>query len=146
MTQSQTALTTAKALWDNFIVHYSLPKMILSDQARNFKSELIADLCKLMETQELQTSLYHPQTNGQCERFSSTLICMPGILSPEQKSDWKSCIGVLVHAYNCTRNSATGFSLCFLLYGRQPHLPTDDTLGLAPNLVTMPTSTKYVQN
>ena len=51
--QSQTALTTTKALWDNFIVHYGLPMKILSDQGRSFKSELIADLCRLMGTEKL---------------------------------------------------------------------------------------------
>ena len=63
-TQSQTVLTMAKALWDNFIVHYGLPEKILSDQGRNFESELIAYLCRLMGTMKLRTSLYHPQTNG----------------------------------------------------------------------------------
>ena len=38
-----------------------------------------------------------------------------------------------------------GFSLYFFMYGRQPHLPIDVTLGLAPKAVTVPTSTKYVQ-
>ena len=53
VTQSQTALTTAKALSDNFIVHYGLPEKILLNQGRNFKSELIADLCRLMGSSEL---------------------------------------------------------------------------------------------
>ena len=62
---SQTALTTAKALWDNFIVHYGLPEKILLDQGKEyFESELIADLCRLMGTKKLRTNPYHPQTNG----------------------------------------------------------------------------------
>ena len=71
---------------------------------------------------------------------------MLGTLSPEQKSDWKGSIRALVHAYNCTRNSTTGFSPYFLMYGRQPHIPINVTLGLAPYLMTMPTYTKYIQN
>ena len=74
---------TAKALWGTLIVHYSLPEKILSNQERNFESELIADLCRLMGTQKLRTSPYHLQTNGQCERFNSTLIGMLGTFSPE---------------------------------------------------------------
>ena len=114
-----------KGLCNNFIVHYGLPEKILSDQGRNFKSELIADLCRLMGTRKLRTSLYHPQTNGQCERFNSTLIGMLGTLTPEHISDWKGSIGALVHAYNCTQNFVIGFSPYFLMYGRQPHLPID---------------------
>ena len=70
---------------------------------------------------------------------------MLGTLSPEWKSDWKSSIAVLVHAYNCTRNSSMAFSPYFLMYGWQPHLPINVTLGLVTTLVTTPTSTKYVQ-
>ena len=136
---------TAKALWDNFIIHYGLPKKILSDQGRNFKSELITDLCRLMGTQKLQTSLYHLQTNGQCERFNSTLIGMLGTLSPEWKSDWKSSIGMLVHAYNCTGNSAMGFRPYYLMYGRQPNLPVGVILGLAPQTTTAPDTSKFMQ-
>ena len=54
-----------------------------------------------------------PQTNGQCERFNGTLLNMLGTLTPEQKKDWKSHVPALVHAYNCTRNAATGFSHTF---------------------------------
>ena len=43
--KTQTAQMTAKTLWDKFIVHYGLPKKILTDQGHNFKSQLVADLC-----------------------------------------------------------------------------------------------------
>ena len=85
--------TTAKTLRNTFTAHYGLPEKILSDQGRNFESQLVADLCKLMGIQKLQTSLYHPQTNGQCERFNSTMIGMLGTLLPEGKSDWKNILG-----------------------------------------------------
>ena len=145
VTQSQVALMTAKTLWNNFIFYHGLLEKILLDQGRNFKSKLIANLCRLMGARKLRTSLYHPQMNSQCERFNSTIISMFGTLPPECKSDWKSSIGVLVHTYNCTQNSATGFSPYFLMHGRQPQLPIDITLGLTPKSVAMPTSTKYVQ-
>ena len=145
VTRSQTTQTTTRTLWDKFIVHYGLPEKILSDQGRNFESQLVADLCMLMGTQKIQTSVYHPQTNSQCERFKSTLIGMLGTLPPEKKSEWKNHIGTLVHAYNCTQNSATEFSPYYLMYGRQPHLPVDVTLGLAPHSITAPNTSNFVQ-
>ena len=145
VTKTQTAKMTAKTLWDKFIVHYGLPEKILMDQGWNFKSQVVADLCKLMGTQKVQTSLWHPQTNSQCERFNSTLINMLGTLPKEKKSEWKNHIGALVHVYNCAGNSATGFSPYFLMFGRQPHLPIDVTLGLAPCTIMEPNTTMFVQ-
>ena len=128
--KTQTALATAKLLWNNFILHYGFPSKIITDQGRNFECELIDHLCQLAGVQKLRTSPYHPQTNGQCERFNGTLLNMLGTLTPEQKKDWKSHVPALVHAYNCTRNAATGFSPYFLLFGREPRLPVDVEFGL----------------
>ena len=107
--KTQTALATAKLLWNNFIVHYGFPTKIISDQGCNFESELIANLCQVAGVQKLRTSPYHPQTNGQCEQFNSTLLNMLGTLTLEQKKDWKTYVPAMVHAYNCTKNAATGY-------------------------------------
>ena len=128
--KTQTALATAKLLWNNFILHYGFPSKIITDQGRNFESELIENLCQLAEVQMLRTSPYHPQTNGQCEHFNDMLLNMLGTLTPEQKKDWKSHVPALVHSYNCTRNATTGFSLYYLLFGRGPRLPVDVEFGL----------------
>ena len=58
--QSQLAQTMAKALWDNFIIHYGLHEKIFSDHGRNFESELIADLCNVKGIKKCRTNLYHP--------------------------------------------------------------------------------------
>ena len=145
ITRTQMAQTMSKTLWDKFIVHYGLPEKILTDQGHNFESQLVADLCELMGVQKIWTSLYHLQTNGQCERFNSTLINMLGTLPKEKKSEWKNHVGTLVNAYNCTCNSATGFNPYYLMFGRQPPLPVDVALGLAPCTITEPNTTKFVQ-
>ena len=98
-----------------------------------------------MGTWKIWTSPYHPETNGQCERFNSTLINILGTLPKEKKSEWKNQIGMLVHTYNYTQNSATGFSPYYLMYGRQPHLPVDVILGLAPHTITEPNISKFIQ-
>ena len=145
VTRTQMAQTTAKTLWDKFIVHYGLPEKILTDQGCNFESQLVADLCELMGVHKIWTSPYHPQTNGQCERFNSTLINMLGTLPKEKKSEWKNHVGTLVHAYNYTGNSATGFSPYYLMFSSQPHFPVDVALGLAPHTITESNTTKFVQ-
>ena len=39
--KTQTAQATARILWDNFICHYGFPEKFISDQGRNFESDLI---------------------------------------------------------------------------------------------------------
>ena len=67
--------------------------------------------------------------NGLAERFNSTLLRMLGTLEPTQKQNWKSHIGLLVHAYNCTKHDTTGFSPYYLMFGRHPRIPMDLVLG-----------------
>ena len=78
--KTQTAQATARILWDNFICHYGFPEKLISDQGRNFESDLIKELCKIAGVQKLHTTPYHPQGKGQCERFNSTLCNMLGTL------------------------------------------------------------------
>ena len=96
--KSQTALATAKLLWNNSILHYGFLAKIITDQGGNFESKLIENLCQVTGVKKLRTRPHHPQTNGQCECFNSTLLNMLGMVTPEQKKDWKSHVPALVHA------------------------------------------------
>ena len=111
-------------------IYYGFPEKIITDQGRNFESELIENLCQVAGVKKLCTSPYHSQANGQCEHFNSTLLNMLGTLTPEQKKDWKNHVPAMVHAYNCNKNAATGFSPYYLLFGREPRLPVDVEFGL----------------
>ena len=109
--------------------------MIISDQGRNFESRVISELCKLGKVKKLRTSPYHPQSNGQCERFNTSLLSMLGTLPTEGKTTWTDKVGTLVHTYNSTKSPITGFSPHYLMFGREPKLPLDVTFGLPnPNM------------
>ena len=97
-TRNQTARTTAKTLFENFIVHYSFPARLHSDQGRSFESEVIKELREIASVERSRTTPYHPQGNGMTERFNRTLLSMLGTLEDEQKEDWKSYVAPLVHA------------------------------------------------
>lgn len=121
--KNQTAHTTAKVLYDNFFFHYSFPEKLHSDQGRNFESKVIRELCKLLGIKKTRTTPYHPMGKGSAERFNQTLIKMLSTLSEEQKSDWKSHVAPLVHAYNATKSDATGYTPHYLMIGWHPKLP-----------------------
>ena len=54
-TRNQTAKTTARALFDYFIVHYGFPT-IHSDQGQNFESKLIQELCRIARVEKSRTT------------------------------------------------------------------------------------------
>ena len=57
ITSSQKAPIVAKTLWDQFFV-YGFPEEILSDQGRNFESQLFSKLCELTQVKKLRTTPY----------------------------------------------------------------------------------------
>ena len=64
LSKTQTALATAKLLWNNFVLHYGFPSKIITDQGWNFESELIGNLCQVGGVQKLRTRPYHPRPMG----------------------------------------------------------------------------------
>ena len=101
-TRNELAKTTAKVLFENFIVHYGFPARLHSDQGRNFESSVIQELCSLAGVEKSRTTPYHPMGNGMVERFNQTLLNMLGTLENHKKEDWKSYVAPLVHSYNAT--------------------------------------------
>ena len=145
ITPNETAPVVARTLWDQYFMRYGIPEKVLSDQGRNFESNLIAELCALARVQKLRTSPYRPQTNGQCERFNSTLISMLGTLPPDTKRNWQEQVATLVHGYNCTKSSVTGYKPYTLMFGREPLLPIDVEFGVrTPDIAAVATH-KYIR-
>ena len=78
---------------------------------------------------------------------AQTLCNMLGTLSDEEKSNWKSYLGCMTHAYNCTKHASTTYSPYFLMFGRHPRLPIDVEFGLSkPNCKDNSSKSRYVQS
>ena len=143
-TRNQTAHTTVGALFEHVFVHYGFPSRLHSDKAQNFESKVIRHLCNVARIKKSWKTPYHAMGNGQVERFNQTLIRMFGTLESLLKSDWKSYVSHLVHAYNATRHDSTGFSPFFLMFGCHPRLAVDAFFGLDNTRITPRNQFEYV--
>ncbi len=72
-----TANAVAEGLWSIF-ARTSIPERILTDQGSQFCSRLARELCELLHVEKVQTSPYHPQTNGAVERMHGTFKSILG--------------------------------------------------------------------
>ena len=81
-----------------YFQNYGFPHRIHSDQGADLESTLIRELCKLAGIVKSRTTPYHPQGNGQTERFDRTLLNIRGSLDKDQKSSWPDYVLVFVHA------------------------------------------------
>ena len=70
---------------------------------------------------------------------------MISTLPTEAKITWQERLPTLVHAYNCSRSNATGFSPFYLMFGRHPMLPTDVQFGVRTPDTVASTSYGYIK-
>ena len=131
-TRDQTAQTTVRALWTHIIQPFGCPARFHSDRGPNFESALMQQLCNVYGITKSRTTPYHPAGNGGVERFNQTLLNMLRSLETDRQSRWSEHLPELVHAYNNTMHSATGYAPAFLMFGRHLRRPVDVDLGLQP--------------
>ena len=127
-TRDQTAPTIAKLLVEEVISRHGVPNQLLSDRGPSFLSHLITEVCRLMGIKKVNTTAYHPQGDGLVERFNRTLLDMLAKTVKPGGQDWDERLPYVLFAYRATLQASTAESPFFLLYGRDPQLPTDAAL------------------
>ena len=113
------ATSVARALLQ-VISRVGIPKEILTDQGTQFMSRTLKELYGLLGITSVRTSVYHPQTDGLCERFNRTLKAMIRKFIHEDARNWDRWLDPLLFAVREVPQASTGFSPFELLFGRTP--------------------------
>jgi len=103
-----TATDISSSFSRDWITVYGPPDTALTDNGPQFASLFFQGVCGLMGIKNLYTKTYHPQTNGQVERFNKTLVHMFMHYIEDHQDNWDKLLSVLTLAYNSRPHRTTG--------------------------------------
>ena len=124
----QSAATVARLLVEELVSRHGVPSEVLSDRGRAFLSSLMQEVELLLGFRKTNTTAYHPQTDGLVERFNCTLTAMLAKTVEKRGVEWDTKLPYVLFAYRACQQSSTRESPFYLLYGRDPRLPTPNVL------------------
>ena len=126
---NQEAITVAEKLVDELFCRFSPPEQLHSDQGKQFESEVMQEICKILHIKKTRTTAYHPQCDGLVERFNRTLQDMIATTVKDHPFDWEEALRKVYMAYNSSVHATTGYTTFFLMFGREARLPIDLMYG-----------------
>ena len=136
-----TGLSVARAFCDKWMFPYGPPEQLLSDRGGQFTGNFFKSLCNIVGIRQAFTSAYHPQTNGQVERFNRTILAGIRAFCSEEGRDWDLYTSALTYGYNSTVHRAIGMTPFELVLSQPPphlsmsKLPNVDHDDLSPQRV-----------
>jgi Integrase zinc binding domain len=123
-----TTLCVAKAFCDAWVLSYGPPRYLLTDNVTQFNAKFFLSVCRELGIFKIFTTAYHPQTNGQVERFNRTIInCLRGYIERRQ-TDWDEYTSAITFGYNCRVHSSLDLAPFELILSRPP-----PTLSVRPS-------------
>jgi transposase InsO family protein len=115
--------------------------MIISDHGAQFIAQFWEQLQYALGTKLIQSSAYHPQTDGQTERVNQILEDMLRACVLQYDKNWDKCLSLVKFSYNNSYQTSLKIALFEALYGRRCRTPlswsqTGERKIFGPDLVT----------
>ena len=118
------ANTIARAFVENCICLHGIPTNILTDNGPEFVGEIFTKVCKILKSNKLMSSPYHPQTNGGLERTHRVIKEMLRHSVDQNSQNWCEHIPFVTFSFNSAVHESTNFQPYELLYGNPLEIPS----------------------
>ena len=122
-TKQVTAEQTTQLFFQNFWVHFGLPKSIISDRDSRFFGSFWSNLWVLMDTKLKKSTTFHSQKNGQTKVVNRTVVHLLCGYCNKHPKLWDEHLHYIQHAYNRAKHSSTQtspFEECFVYLPKSP--------------------------
>lgn len=113
-----TAYNVTWALREKVICQYGFPEIVISDNAKIFKSLIFKKVCEIHGIQHNLIAPYLPSSNN-VERYHRTLKDALGIFAGREQRKWDVYLPYLTFAMNTSVSKTTGYTPAFLTFGRE---------------------------
>ena len=99
-----------------------MPLELVTDQGKEFCSELSEDLFRHMQVSHLKTTAYHPQCNSQAEVANKTIAKYLASFVDKTTLDWEVYLPPLMIVYNTSFHRSIKTTPFFLTFSMEPRL------------------------
>ena len=104
-------------MWRNIICRYRIPRVLVSDNGKQFDNNAFRDFCSELSIKNHYSSPAHPQVNGQVEVTNRTLLKIIKIRLEGTKGIWPDELPSVLWAYRTIARTPTGETPFRLTYG-----------------------------
>ena len=122
-------------VWKNIVCRFGVPRVLVSDNGRQFDNALFKDFYEHFGIQNHYSSPAHPQANGQAEVANRSLLKIIKTRLKGAKGVWPDELPGVLWAYRTTVRTLTGETPFKLAYESEAIIPAE--VHMANHRVTM---------
>ncbi|GFZ01052.1 hypothetical protein Acr_14g0006870 [Actinidia rufa] len=120
-----TEKNTRNFIWKNIIYRFGIPKVIISDNARQFNNNRIKQFCSDLAISHYFSSLGHLQANGQVEVTNQKILRNLKARLDKSKDEWVEDLPSILWAYHPMSRIPTGETPFSMVYGSESVIPVE---------------------
>lgn len=114
-----------KFVWKNIVCRYGVPKMIISDNGKQFANDPFRAWCEELHIEQRFTSVAHPQANGQTEVTNRIILQGLKTRLGRAKGNWVEELPNVLWSYRTTPKTGTDETPFSLVYGSEAVIPAE---------------------
>ena len=112
-------------VWRNIICRYGIPRVLVSDNGKQFDNSAFRDFCSKLGIKNHYSSPTHLQAKGQVEVTNRSLLKIIKTQLEGAKGIWPDELPSVLWAYRTTARTPTGETPFRLAYGTNAVIPVE---------------------